>query len=92
MPLRRPDVRHVHSSLVKILRESGMQHLSGGMVECRFVPALAFPTYLVIAAGEARALVAATLEHVLGREFVPTEAPWVLETEEATRLAYSPAW
>jgi hypothetical protein len=91
MPLRRPDVRQVHSSLVKMLRESGVQHLSG-MVECRFVPALAFPTYLVIAAGEARALVAATLERVLGREFAPTEARWVLETEEATRLAYSPAW
>jgi hypothetical protein len=91
MRLRRPDVRHVHASLVKLLRESGMHHLSG-MVECRFVPALAFPTYVVIAAGEARALVAAALERVLGREFATNEAPWVLESEEATRLAYSPAW
>ncbi len=91
MPLRRPDVQHVRSSLVKLLRESGMQQVSG-MVECRFVPALAFPTYLVLAAGEARAFVAATLERVLGREFAPTAARWVLETEEATRLAYSPTW
>jgi len=90
MPLRRPDARHVHLSLVKVLREHGMQHLAG-MVQCRFVPALAFPTYLVIAAGEARAFVAAALERALGREFATSDAPWVLETEEATRLAYSSA-
>jgi hypothetical protein len=90
MPLRRPDARRVHLSLVNVLREHGMQHLAG-MVQCRFVPALAFPTYLVIAAGEARAFVAAALERALGREFATSDAPWVLETEEATRLAYSPA-
>jgi hypothetical protein len=73
-----------------MLRDHGLPRLSG-MIECRFVPALAFPTYLVTAAGEARAFVAATLERVLGREFPPGEARWVLETEEARRLAYSPA-
>jgi hypothetical protein len=90
MPLKRPNARHVYMSLVKLLRDNGVQHLAG-MVECRFVPALAFPTYLVTAAGDARALVAATLELALGREFPVAEARWVLETEEATRLAYSPA-
>jgi hypothetical protein len=89
MPLRRPDARHVYQSLAKMLREHGLQHLCG-MVECRFVPALAFPTYMIIAAGEARAFVASLLERALGREFVPADARWVLETEEARRLAYTP--
>lgn len=90
MPMRRPHARHVYLSLNRMLREYGMQHLSG-MVQCRFVPALAFPTYMVTAAGEARALVAGLLERTLGREFVPTDARWVLEAEEATRLAYGAA-
>jgi hypothetical protein len=90
MPMRRPDARHVYLSLVNLLRDNGVQHLAG-MVQCRFVPALAFPTYLVSAAGEARALVAATLERTLGREFSATDAPWVLEREEAARLASSAA-
>jgi hypothetical protein len=88
--MKRPDPTHVYLSVVNMLRDHGMSRLSG-MVDCRVLPALAFPTYLVIAAGEARALVAAMLERVLGREFPPGEARWVLEAEEARRLADYPA-
>jgi hypothetical protein len=90
MPIRRPDARHVYLSLAKLLREYGVPHLSG-MVQCRFVPALAFPTYMVTAAGEARQMVATVLERALGREFATSDARWVLETEEASRLAASAA-
>jgi hypothetical protein len=90
MPIRRPDARHVYLSLAKMLREYGMPHLSG-LVDCRFVPALAFPTYMVTAAGEARQMVATLLERALGREFAASEPRWVLETEEASRLASNPA-
>lgn len=90
MPMKRPDPTHVYLSVVNMLRDHGMPRLSG-MVDCRVVPALAFPTYLVTAAGEARVFVAAMLERVLGREFPPGEALWVLEAEEARRLAYYPA-
>ena len=90
MPLRRPHPRHVYLSLARLLRECDVHHLAA-KVECRFVPALAFPTYLVSAAGEARSFVAAVLERVLGREFAPGAERWVLEPEEAARLMYSPA-
>jgi hypothetical protein len=90
MQMKRPDPTQVYLSLVNMLRDHGMPRLSG-IVDCRLLPALAFPTYLVTATGEARAFVAATLERALGREFLPGEARWVLETEEARRLVYSPA-
>lgn len=82
---RHPDAKLVHVSLLKLLRQSGCY--AATLVDCRLRPAISFPTYVITAAGEAKARIAAILEQVLRREFDQREGRWVLEAEEARSVA-----
>jgi hypothetical protein len=87
MTIKHPPDVHVYAALLEILRRHGVRYASF-LVDCRLAPAISFPTYVVTAAGEARAMLAAVLERALGREFAQGDGRWVLEAEEARMLAY----
>jgi len=86
MHIRRPHPAELHASLLRVLRNSGIAR-GAARIYCRVEPALCFPTYVISAAGEARANIAATLEHLLQREFSASAGRWVLEAEEARFIA-----
>lgn len=90
MLIKRPDDTHVYLSLIHLLRQSGVHHPSR-LVDCRLVAAISFPTYVVTAMGEAKAMLAALLERFLGREFALADDRWILEAEEARQVAYGAA-
>lgn len=85
---RNPDARLVHMSLLRLLGQSGIRY-AVSLVDCRLRPAISFPTYVVTAAGEAKARLSAILESLLRREFDQADDRWVLEAEEARSLAYA---
>ena len=91
MTRRCPDDTHVYVSLIHLLGKGGMRY-AARLVDCRLMPAISFPTYVITAAGDVKTRLASILERILGREFDVRDERWLLEVEEARTIAYGDRW